>query len=96
MRRSRIRAADGLGVGVMDHDPEYLVALAEARSCLAALADSAPTTDESSYFENLLIDLDLLTGDIGPATTPIHASWPTVLRRLEVALRRLGAIGEHR
>ncbi len=49
-------------------DLAYLYALGEARSCLAALADAATTDDEASYFEWLLIHLDLVTDDVGPTT----------------------------
>jgi len=36
----------------------YAVALAEARSCLAALADGAADFDKASHFEHRLLDLD--------------------------------------
>ncbi|HVH54252.1 MAG TPA: hypothetical protein VNA32_09005 [Actinomycetota bacterium] len=44
----------------MGVDPEldYLLTLADARSCLGALADQASTVRLASYFELLLIELD--------------------------------------
>ena len=41
--------------------------LAEARSCLAALADQASTIDASSAYERVLIELDRVHGDESPA-----------------------------
>lgn len=41
--------------------------LSQARSYLAALADHAPTDEASSAYEHLLIALDLLHHDQGPA-----------------------------
>lgn len=46
MESKSLGAADGHHVDVMEHDLEYLVALAEARSCLVALSDSAPVMDD--------------------------------------------------
>ncbi len=46
--------------------PHY-VALAHARSYLAALADHATTIDASSAYEHALIELDRVHGDHGPA-----------------------------
>ncbi len=51
----------------------YADALAEARSCLAALADDATDFDESSHFEHLLLDLDRLH-PIGPGLSPTAAT----------------------
>jgi hypothetical protein len=41
--------------------------LAQARSCLAALADRALTIDASSAYERVLIELDRIHGDECPA-----------------------------
>ena len=41
--------------------------LARARSYLAALADQASTIDASSAYEHVLIELDRIHGDGGPA-----------------------------
>lgn len=58
--------------------------IAEARSCLAALADLATDLDESSRYENLLIDFDEPVPD-GPATWPINGDRREVLARLAAA-----------
>lgn len=71
----------------------YSLALGEARSCLAALADSAADVEESVYCDRLLIKLDWITRDIGPATYPITASKAELLDRLEAAVDRLIDIG---
>ncbi|MDF1606269.1 hypothetical protein [Nocardioides sp. YIM 152315] len=66
--------------------------LAEARSCLAPLADAATTVDRSAAYERILIDLDVLTGDAGPATYPIVGVGPqSLVMRAECALARLPA-----
>jgi len=49
----------------------------EARSCLAALADSAAEFDESVRFEHSLLDLDGLHEGDHPAPTP----WPGTMPR---------------
>jgi hypothetical protein len=41
-------------------------ALAQARTCLAALADEASTGDASSAYEHVLIELDRIHGDTSP------------------------------
>jgi hypothetical protein len=41
--------------------------LAQARSCVAALGDRAPTIDASSAFERVLLELDRIHGDDCPA-----------------------------
>lgn len=70
-------------------DLAYLNALGEARCCLAALADAATTDDEASYFERLLIHLDLVTDDVGPTTWPIQGDRDELLARLAVAATRV-------
>jgi hypothetical protein len=68
--------------------------LAEARSCLAALADAATTVDRSAAYERLLIDLDVLTEDAGPATYPIvGVREEALVARAEFALERLSGLG---
>lgn len=42
-------------------------ALAEARSCIAALADNAKTVEASSSYDLALIELDRIHGDDVPA-----------------------------
>lgn len=54
-------------VDSMNPTRAYLVALGEARSCLAALADSTDDVDLSIHYDHLLIELDGITDDIGPA-----------------------------
>ena len=66
----------------------YAVALAEARSCLAALADSAPTFDESVHYEHLLLDLDSLH-PFGPGLFPTTGTKAGLLIRLEAAVDRM-------
>ncbi|WP_244929272.1 hypothetical protein [Nocardioides sp. W7] len=44
--------------------------LTRARSCLAALADQAPSIDASSAYEHVLIELDRLHADDCPAIDP--------------------------
>ncbi|MGN6250277.1 MAG: hypothetical protein ACTHNS_00525 [Marmoricola sp.] len=74
--------------------PTYALVLAEARSCLPALADAAGSADCSSRFERLLIDLDVLTDDSGPATYQIVGlALNGLVDRAEVALRRLVLVG---
>lgn len=68
--------------------------LAEARSCLAALADAATTVDRSAAYERLLIDLDVLTEDAGPATYAIvGVREEALVARAEFALERLSGLG---
>ncbi|WP_244928554.1 hypothetical protein [Nocardioides sp. W7] len=45
----------------------HALTLAQARSCLAALADQASTIDASSAYEHVLIELDRLHGDECPS-----------------------------
>ncbi|GAA2077551.1 hypothetical protein GCM10009821_16510 [Aeromicrobium halocynthiae] len=71
----------------------HAVALAEARSCLAALADAAASVDSSAY-ERLLIDLDVITNDVGPATYPIDdVGFDELVERAEHALDSLKTFG---
>lgn len=70
----------------------YAVALAEARSCLAALADAASDIYESSHCERLLVDLDGLH-PVGPALSTIIGSNAELLDRPEAAIDRLIDLG---
>jgi len=45
----------------------HAVTLADARSYVAALADSARTTEASSAYERILLELDRIHGDDVPA-----------------------------
>lgn len=47
--------------------PAHAVTLAEARSHVAALADHARTTEASSAYEHVLLELDWIHGDDVPA-----------------------------
>jgi len=68
--------------------------LAEARSCLAALADLAKSADITAVYERLLIDLDVITGDVGPATYPIAGvSVDELVQRAVLALGCLMGCG---
>lgn len=71
----------------------YAIALAEARSCLAALADNANTLEESVHFEHLLLDLDSLH-PIGPGLSPTSGTKTVLLRRLEAAVDHMLDLGE--
>jgi len=71
----------------------YAIALAEARSCLAALADGATDFDESIHFEHLLLDLDALHGDDAPALSARVGDRTELLRRLEAAVDRMLDLG---
>lgn len=74
----------------------YLIALGEARSCLASLADSVDDVDLSAHFDHLLIELDGITGDVGPACYMIAAPPAELLGHLESAAGRLVAYGVDR
>lgn len=64
----------------------FAIALAEARSCLAALADGAVDFDESSHFAHSLLDLDLdRLHPIGPGLSPIVGTRAELIDRLEGA-----------
>jgi len=78
----------------MTYQPlDYLIALGEARSCLAALADSTDDLRLSAHYDHLLIELDFITGNVGPARSPIVGTRVELLRRLEVAVDRLVRYG---
>ncbi len=67
----------------------YAIPLAEARSCLAALADVAMDFDESVLYEHLLLDIDALHGDDAPALSARVGDRTELLRRLEAAVDRM-------
>ncbi|MGZ6583164.1 MAG: hypothetical protein ACXVHX_02295 [Solirubrobacteraceae bacterium] len=46
---------------------EHAISLHRARSSLAALADRARTVAGTDHYERMLIDLDRMNGDAGPA-----------------------------
>jgi len=73
-------------------DNDYLLALDDARSCLAALADTAGADAQASRFERLLIAVDILEPD-GPATWPVTAEPAPILGRLDKAVDRLIELG---
>lgn len=70
----------------------YAIALAEARSCLAALADGATDFDESIHFEHLLLDLDGMHMDY-PGLDLLDGDHSLLLRQLEVAVDRMIDLG---
>ena len=70
----------------------YAIALGEARSCLAALADTAADIDESIRYEHLLLHLDGLH-PIGPGLSPMTGPRAELLDRLEVAVDDMIALG---
>jgi hypothetical protein len=76
----------------MSADLAYSRALAEAHSCLAALADGAADIEQASYFERLFISLDQLHPD-GCATYPLDGDRVALIGRLELAVDRMVALG---
>lgn len=70
----------------------YAIALTEARSCLAALADRATDVYESSHYDRLLIDLDGLH-PWGPALWPMSGTKAELLDWLESAVDRMLDLG---
>jgi len=70
----------------------YARNLAEARSCLAALADASPY-ETSIEYEHLLLELDAMHGGHGPATFPVAGSLSELHRRVEARLEDLSDLG---
>lgn len=70
----------------------YTIALGEARSCLAALADTAETLDDSIHYEHLLLALDFMHMDY-PGCHPATGTRDELLDRLEAAVDELIARG---
>ena len=71
----------------------HAVALAECRSYLAALADTASSLEASLEYQDVLLQLDGLHPGLLPPVTPV----PTVNRAVlyAVALETLGRLNEH-
>ncbi len=70
----------------------HAIALAEARSCLAALADTASDIYQSNHYERLLVDLDGLH-PIGPGLAPTTGTKAELLDRLEAAVDQMIDLG---
>lgn len=89
-----VTAASGWAQGrAMPMTLAYAIALADARSCLAALADAATDFDESGRYERLLIDLDGIHAGDFPATYPMCGTTAELLARLEAAVDRMIELG---
>ncbi len=91
----RLRSSDALAVshgGGMPMSLAYAIALAEARSCLAALADCATDFDESVHYEHRLLDLDRLH-PFGPGLSPVTGTKAELLYRLEAAVDQMIDLG---
>ncbi|MFE4001475.1 hypothetical protein ACFX43_22100 [Nocardioides sp. YIM B13467] len=77
----------------------HAIAIAEVRSYIAALADSAATVLGSVAYDRVLIYLDSVHGDQVPATTEIPLDDPATMYRLAQQstsdLRRYGLDGLH-
>ena len=70
----------------------YARQLAEARSCLAALADASPF-ERSVECEHLLLELDAMNGGRGPATYPVPGSLAELHLRVEGRLEDRSDLG---
>ena len=57
----------------------HAVALAEARSYVAALADNALTTDASIEYDRVLLQIDFIHGDYIPGIGPVPVTDRNVL-----------------
>lgn len=77
----------------MIDDLDYLYALGEARSCLAALADSTDDGDLSAHGDSLLIQLDFITEDVGAACFPVTGTRAALIAHLEGTVDRLIGYG---
>lgn len=72
----------------------HAIAIAEARSYVAALADTASTTLGSVAYDRVLIYLDAAHGDQGPALTDLPHIEPATLYRLaQQSIANLGTYG---
>lgn len=72
----------------------HALVLVEARSCLAALADTAVTFDASVSYERTLLMLDSVYGDDVPALeSPLGVPVGLLLERVEAAVETLGDFG---
>lgn len=57
----------------------HAVTLAEARSYIAALADTARTTDASIEYDRVLLQIDFIHGDLTPGISPVAVTDRDVL-----------------
>lgn len=57
----------------------HAVTLAEARSYVAALADAARTTDASIEYDRVLLQIDVIHGDLIPGIHPVAVTDRDVL-----------------
>ena len=57
----------------------HAATLAEARSCVAALADNAVTIDASIEYDRVLLQIDFIHGDLIPAISPVTVTDRDVL-----------------
>lgn len=72
----------------------HAYAVAEARSCLAALADASTTFDVTVAYEHALLYLDSVHGDDVPALDdPGEGDRQRLLDRAEVAIEALTSYG---
>lgn len=69
----------------------YTHALADVRSCLAAMADLAPFHTSTGY-EGLLLEVDSMHG-VFPATYPVTGTLAHLRRRTEARLDQLAQLG---
>lgn len=79
--------------GCMTMTLAYAIALAEARTCVAALADTASAFEESIRYEHLLYDLDALH-PIGPTLYATTGTKPDLLGRLETFVDQMLDLGD--
>ncbi len=70
----------------------YAHALADVRSCFAALADLS-RYDRSIEYEQLLLDLDAMHGGLFPASYPVTGSLADLNRRTDARLDELAHHG---
>jgi len=72
----------------------HAYAIAEARSCLAALADNARSVEASIEYDRLLIHLDGIVDDYVAGIWALDEADPErLLARLDVAVEELVACG---
>ena len=50
----------------------HAVTLAQARSCVAALADNPVTIDAAIEYDRVLLQIDIIHGDYIPAINPVQ------------------------
>lgn len=72
----------------------HAIALAQARSAIAALADRATTSDAAVEYERALLQLDWTHNDITPGITPLLNDPSDVLLGIaETAIDQLAGFG---